>query len=351
MDIKSFRIDEAIIHEITDRVLAPPTPPQLVLSNAPSPLDQDLKGYFQNRIAESLRLAAFPVVADPGRTSPTPDLVYRHFDGDEAGFVEISKAIAKHLFDAQARVRSSPGLLVVASGRLSSGTSLAVLKLQKQEGVNVERSGNKGRETYSVEHLRRLMLTNDTRVFKVAMFDSDGVFSADDISALVSDKQRFSSPEKRMADFFLREFLGCRLRDDPAQMTSSYFLRGERFINERIVNPEKRARYHRAWVTDFTSQSDQLSPRKFAETHLDEEDRPAFLGFLREGDVAVAQFPKDIELIEPRLREREYVLESGIRVRGTEVALDEHADIAHDGEMLEMVITDRLKSIKSAGRR
>jgi hypothetical protein len=84
---------------------------------------------------------------------------------------------------------------------------------------------------------------------------------------------------------------------------------------------------------------------------LDEEDRPAFLGFLREGDVAVAQFPKDIELIEPRLREREYVLESGIRVRGTEVALDEHADIAHDGEMLEMVITDRLKSIKSAGRR
>jgi hypothetical protein len=351
MDVNSFSIDDAIIHEITDRVLAPPAPAQLVLSNAPSPLDPDLKNYFQNRIAESLRLAAFPVVADADRSSPTPALVHEHFDGGGAGFVEISKAIAQHLFDAQARVRSSPGLLVIATGRLNSGKGLAILKLQKQEGVNVERSGSTGQETYSVEHLRRLMLTNDTKVFKVALFEAVGVSGADEVYALVSDKQRFSSPEKRMANFFLKDFLGCRLRDDPAQTTSSYFLRSERFFNEQISDPEKRARYHRALVTDFTSQANTLNPRTFSEHHLDEEDRASFLAFVRDGNLATAQFPKDLDLIEARLKEKEYVLESGIRVRGTQVALDDHAAIAHDGEMLEMVITDRLQSVKGAGSR
>ena len=52
----------------------PRQPPELVLSHALSPLDADLRQYFQARVAESLRLAAYPVVADPSRTAPTPDL-------------------------------------------------------------------------------------------------------------------------------------------------------------------------------------------------------------------------------------------------------------------------------------
>ena len=352
MDINSFRIDKAIIHEITDRVLAPPAPPELVLSNASSPLDDDLKIYFQSRIAESLRLAAFPVIANPDRTSPTPALVHELFARQGSTFVDVSKAIATHLFEAQAKVRSSPGLLVSAMGDVDDGPSLAILKLQKQEGVNVERSGKEGEETYNVEHLRRLMLTNDTRVFKVAMFGSDGVTDPEAVYALVSDKQRYSSPDKRMANFFLQEFLGCRLRDDPAQTTSACFLRGEQYFNDRVADPEKRARYHRAWVTEFTSQADQLAPKRFAENQLDETDRPGFLDFLKSGNASTTQFPKELDLIESRLREEEYVLESGIRVRGTRVALDTHAEIARkDDDVLEMLITDRLKSVKGTNGR
>src|SRR6202044_995927 len=161
-------------------------------SNALSPLDEDLGGYFQARISESLVRAAYPVVADPERTSPTPDLVYGHLCGDAPGLVETSQAMARHLFEAQQTVRSSPGLLVVATGTLNTGACLAVLKLKKQEGLNLARVGSQGAETYSMEHLRRLMLTNDTRVFKVALFDSVGVTEIADIGGLVSDKQRFS---------------------------------------------------------------------------------------------------------------------------------------------------------------
>jgi hypothetical protein len=352
MNVNSLSIQSTIIHEITERVLAPPVAPELILSNALSPLDDDLKRYFQGRIADSLSLAAFPVVADPNRRSPTPDLVHQHFHAGGDGFVATSQAIAQHLFAAQSNVRSSSGLLVVSTGTLDSGPCLAILKLQKQEGVHLERTGAAGHETYSIEHLRRLMLTNDTRVFKVALFEAAGVTDADDVRALVSDKQRFSSPEKRMADFFLKTFLGCMLRDDPGQVTSKYYVRAERYVNEEISNPETRARYHRALLTDLSSQQSMVAPRQFADSYLDESDRQAFLAYLRAGDISTAQFPKDTELIEGRLREEEYVLESGIRVRGRSVAFDEHAEINEkDGELLEMIITDRLKSVKGSARR
>jgi hypothetical protein len=351
MNIPTLSIDQAIIHEITDRSLAPPTPPALILSNALSPLDADLRAYFQARIAESLAKAAYPVIADPDRSSPTPDLVCDHLNGRTANLVDTSQAMATHLFSAQQSVNSSPGLLVVATGTLDTGACVAILKLQKQEGLNLERVGDAGAETYSLEHLRRLMLTNDTRVFKVALFDSTDVHDVDDLNGLVSDKQRFSSPEKRMADFFLKTFLGCRLRDDPAQVTSRFYVAAECFINEMVADPEKRARYHRALLAELTSQADTVHPKTFAEQHLDPADRQSFMAHVRSDGVTPAHFPRDTTLIESRLREEEFILDSGIRVRGRPDALDEHADISQDGEMLEMIIRDRLKSVKGAGAR
>jgi hypothetical protein len=345
-------IEKAIIHEITPREYAPPKDPELILSNALSPLDDDLRGYFRERITESLRLAAFPVKAKEDRTSPTPNLVCLHFTDPKSDFVAISQQMAEHLFAAQQKVRSSSGLLVVIAGKVPSGPALVVLKLQKQQGLNLKRTGSKGAETYDLDHLRRLMLTDDTRVYKIAFFEGDGVINPDDVCGDVSDKQRFSSPEKRMAAFFLDDFLGCELRDDPTQMTNSYYVAGEKFLNEKVVAPEKQARYHRAFISDLASQSDKVAPKKFADEHLDKDDREAFLATLKTNGVQTTQFSKDTELIEGRLREEEYVFAGGVRVRGSQKALDDHTEISEGKDnTLEMLINDRLESVNGATRR
>jgi 37-kD nucleoid-associated bacterial protein len=290
-------IEKTIIHEITERGFSPPRDPELILSNALSPLDDDLRAYFRERIADSLRRAAFPVKAKEERTSPTPDLVHLHLTDPGSDFVDISQQLAAHLFAAQQKVRSSPGLLVVIAGKVASGRALVILKLQKQQGLNLERTGPKGAETYNLDHLRRLMLTDETRVYKIALFEADGVGTPDEVHGEVSDKQRFSSPEKRMAAFFLDDFLGCEVRDDPTQMTSSYYLSGERYLNEKVTTPEKQARYHRAFIADLANQSGHVAPQKFAEQNLDKADREAFLATLKADGVQTTQFAKDTELI------------------------------------------------------
>jgi 37-kD nucleoid-associated bacterial protein len=299
-----------------------------------------------------LKLAAFPVKAREDRSSPTPELVHLHFTNPSADFVDISKQMAQHLFSAQMKVRSSPGLLVVIAGSLNSGPAMVLLKLQKQQGLNLERTGPKGSETYNLDHLRRLMLTDDTKVYKIALFEADGVVQPDDIYGEVSDKQRFSSPEKRMAAFFLDDFLGCELRDDPTQTTNSYYVSGEKFLNEKVTSPEKQARYHRGFIADLASQSDTVAPKKFAEEHLDKEDREAFLGTLKAEGVPTTQFPKDTELIQSRLQEEEYVFNGGVRVRGSREALEEHTEISEGADnTLEMLINDRLKSVNGTSKK
>jgi hypothetical protein len=352
MIASQLNIEKTIIHEITPRTYAPPKDPELILSNALSPLDDDLRAYFKERIVDSLKLAAFPVKAKEERTSPTPELVHLHLTDPKSDFVALSQEIAKHLFAAQQRVRSSPGLLVVIAGKVDSGPAMVLLKLQKQQGLNLERTGPEGAETYNLDHLKRLMLTDETRVYKIALFEGDGVVQPDDICGEVSDKQRYSSPEKRMAAFFLDNFLGCEVRDDPTQMTNSYYVSGEKYLNEKVTAPEKQARYHRAFIADLASQAATVTPRKFAEEHLDKEDREAFLSTLKAEGVPTTQFAKDTELITSRLQEEEYVFNGGIRVRGTQEALEEHSEISEGNDKtLEMLITDRLKSVNGASKK
>lgn len=352
MIASQLNIEKAIIHEITKRGYDPPKDPELILSNALSPLDDDLRGYFKERIAESLKLAAFPVKAKEERSSPTPDLVHLHFTKQSSDFVAISKQMAEHLFAAQRKVRSSPGLLVVIAGTVDSGPAMVILKLQKQQGLNLERTGSKGAETYNLDHLHRLMLTDETRVYKIALFQGDGVLQPDDVYGEVSDKQRFSSPEKRMAAFFLDDFLGCEVRDDPTQTTNAYYVSGEKFLNEKVTSPEKQARYHRAFLADLASQSTTVTPKKFADEHLDKEDREVFLNTLKVEDVPTSQFSKDTELIKSRLEEEEFVFAGGIRVRGPQQALEEHAEISEgEDNTLDMWISDRLDGVHGASKR
>src|SRR4051794_19192010 len=114
MNTKSLSITNTIIHEITKAPIGGSA--ELILSDTESMLDQDMRDYFRERIVESLRLAAYAVVADPVRKAPTPELVHALFNDKSADFVQVSRAMGEHLFDAQQRVRSTPGLLVISSG-------------------------------------------------------------------------------------------------------------------------------------------------------------------------------------------------------------------------------------------
>lgn len=338
-----LKLDSVIVHEVPARLVQQggqgPT-----LSEIESPLDQSLKNYFREKIITSLERAAFDVDLDEDSTSPVPQLVLANLSGSET-LVDVSRDMANHLFGCQTGVNSS-GLLAVAQASVQGQLALAILKLEKEEGVRVLQGTHRGRRTFNMEHIRQLMLTEQTRVFKVGLFLQEGDSLAS-IDAAVSDKQRGYQPSTEIADFFLKKFLGCRLREEPEVVTKRFFQVAQDFVNTQISDPASRGRYEIALLASLSSEAPSLDPTAFACDYLLGRHRRAFVDSLADAGAPTRIFTKDIALIEHQLQRIQMNFESGVVVVAPPETFDNEVKMESlDDGKTRLQIEDRMKDIR-----
>ena len=187
--------------------------PSPTLSEIESPLVPTVRNYIRDRVVGTLARNSFPVVFDPASGSPVPELVMDNLGNQSTPFVEASQDLANHLFQSQTGSNPS-GLLIVTQTSMEGVNSLAIMKLEREAGARVAAIRHQGKSTFDVEHLSDLMLTDKTRVFKDGLFVQEGT-TLESIAGLVSDTQTAQWYKSDIADFFLRRFLGCKLREEP----------------------------------------------------------------------------------------------------------------------------------------
>lgn len=312
-DLARLHADRVIVHEVPRRSAReggdPPT-----LSEVDSRLTPVLRNYFREKIAVSINQAAYDAVFDPDTTSPVPDLIRPLLLQQGGDFVTASQRMAQHLYGCQGGI-SPPGLLVVVSGNIADDPCLAVLKLEKEEGVRVNRAERDGRQTFVIELVPDLMLTRATKVFKVGVFLRDGA-TARSIKAKVADQQRGYRPRTEVADFFLRRFLGCKLREEPNVATKRFFEASERFINREVEDPETKARYQIALMAELGNEEPDLNPHRFAQRAFAVRDRQRYVTYMAGEGVPAEPFPKDTHLIDAHLKRMQVDFESGLSILG-----------------------------------
>lgn len=346
-DLGRFFVDRLIVHDVPRRDPNDPGPgPQL--SDVESPANQDIKNYFRERIITSLGAAAYHVVPDPETTSPVPQAVFSELANNYDDFVSDSHLMARHLFECQNLI-NSPGLLVVAAGRIEERPSLALMKLEREQGVRVEEEHVNGGVTFSIEHVRDLMLTETTKVFKIGLFVLEGQ-AIGDLQGIVSDKQRGYQPRTEIADFFLSRFLGCQLEEQAEVTTKRFFTAAQEFINEQVTDPERKARYQLALLSELGSNRGTVRVAAFAASHFSDHDRIAFVQRMdREGIPRVVD--KDTSRIQSQLQRIQMDFDSGILVISPQEAFDDHVVIEElGGGDTRVSIRDRLTRVKGRGR-
>ena len=345
-DVRQLQVTRVIAHEVPRR-RAGETVSQVGYSEIDSELNDELRNYFRERILSSVTSAGYDVIFRERPRSPVPDWISEHLRGITDDFVETSKQIADHLYQSQTAV-NSPGLLCLVEVTVQRSIGLAVLKLDKVSAIRVEPARRRGIETFNLEHLRDLILSQKNKVFKASVFfPLPGGADPDDVEGVVSDNQRGFAPTTEVADFFLREFLGCELVESPDVATRRYFQYAEDFFSERAIDPEKKTLYEAALISDLNNQRTVVRPRDFAETHLDLEDRQDFIEWLSDNRVETRQFEKDTALIKNRLRKISYEFESGINVLIPPETLDEQANVTDlDDGRTHLQIRDRVIKMK-----
>ena len=346
-DVGRLEIDKLIVHDVPSRRVnsqgASPT-----LSEIESPLTPTVRNYIRDKVVGALASNSFPVAFDPTSDSPVPALVMDNFGNQRTPFVGASQALANHLFQSQTG-SNPPGLLVVTQISIEGVNSLALMKLEREAGARVASINHQGKSTFDVQHLSDLMPTDKTRVFKIGLFVQEGT-TVESIAGRVSDNQAAQWNKSDIADFFLRRFLGCKLREEPRVTTRNYLDATEEWINSSVEDPVLKSKYEVAVLAEMQRNLGSINPRMFADQNLELDDRQPYISHLQERQVPVTEFPKDNFMIEARLRRISMELESGVIIMAkTDVFEDKVHITEEDSGQSRIEIIDRVKGMK--GRR
>lgn len=290
----SFAIRKMIIHLVPKHLAGQTDGDKPDLSEGVADLTPDLRTFFRERLVGTLGKRAIPVEEDANTSSKVPDQV-KSLISQGSRLVAVSQQMANQLYSVQTGVNSE-GLIVVATGTVQDGATkrpaALVMKLKKTEGANVEKSKVGNKSLYTPSHLRNLMLTSDTQVFKAAVIRKD---PNGNLLGIVSDEQTDLG-----AKVFREDFLGMRPGRSAARVTKAYYERVEEWIVTNVDDPDKRTRYVAALKLDTTSHHKVLDPKQFIAGYIDPPDRDALANFLTENDVPLAGFQKDLSSLRPK---------------------------------------------------
>jgi hypothetical protein len=316
---------------------------ELILTDAPIELDDQLRNYFQSKIAESLRKRGIAVVFDPLKDRMICNAIWQVLR-DSTDLVQQSQLIASRLHAIQTGV-NPPGLLVVISGVDDSKPAVSILKLEREEGIRFQVREVGGRRTVDLQFLRDLTLTNKTKVFKTSLFVGEDSSDPNSIRGLVSDDQRGQVEGRGVADFYLNTFLGCRLMVNPAQATLEFVKAAEEFFNKAIANPEKKGRYQIALLSVMQDQQLDVTPEVFADTHLDAADRSDFLSQVQLHNLAPgAAFEKDTSLV--KVKGFKMTFENGMVLVGSAEDLRDRVHIRDENREPGVNVLDAMQELR-----
>ena len=345
IDLGPLVVKKVIVHEVPARTTKDGG--SVVYSKVESNLDDELRRYFREKIIQSLNAAGYSVIFLPETSSPVPELLNAYLQGHTNEFVGMSQDIATHLFQTQTGVNSS-GLLCLVEVAVNGTQGIAILKLDKDTAIRIQPILHQGAPTYDLEHVKNLILSGKTKVFKAAIFLSQTATTHGGVlHGTVSDNQRGYAPLAEVADFFLSRFLGCTLAESPAVTTKKYLHSSENFFSNEVPDPERKTRYETALLAELNNYRVALSPIDFAENNLDPDDRQPYVDWLRNNDVSPQEFAKDTALIKTHLRKIKVNFESGVEVFVPPQTLDEQVTITKmDDGRTELRVRDRLLEMR-----
>ena len=172
-----------------------------------------------------------------------------------------------------------------------------------------------GKKSFKYEVLEDLILTEGTRFFKNGLFIRRGPDDGpDSFEAGVCDNQYSNTYGAPVATYFLENFLGCQLTEDPGVVTKRFFESTQDFVNKRITDAVTRDDVYEHLRSQLKSESATVSPYEFANEFMPLDYRQPYVDFLEERRIPKTAIVKDLSGIANQLRRKAYHTRSGVTI-------------------------------------
>ena len=343
IDFTRLNIEKVIIHEITRQALSDQkSPPHY--SEIESPINDDIKLFLKDKVITTIGGSrSHEVVFDDDSNSPIPEIVKKLLD-DDSDFVLLSKTIASHLNNIQS-ARSPGGLVTIIIANIQNRKVVGILKLEREEGARLEQTQREGRPTYDILHLRDLILTEKTKLFKIGLFFNEGLEELG-YEGKICDNQLSFIPHREVAAFFLTSFLGCRLGGDPRVETKEFFTVSQEYFKEKIEDPIVQMKYNLHLLSYISNEKGVINPRIFARANISTTHRQPYVNYLEEKGIRITDIIRDTSLIENKINKMILEFENGIKIIGSQKGFDDKVslEVMEDGKTRAEVVS-RMKNI------
>lgn len=340
MNFVKLDIDKIAIHQIFPRgedskEVSPGQGTELIK------FDDEALSDFKQRIFNSLGhdSSAVEMVITDDKNGSTPFYVNSLHDCDDKTFISTSYEIAKNLSKAQTRRGISGGIVVVFSAtyQYNKLPLVGIIKADLYSGYEKKLDDETG--IISLKHVKELLLTPSTRLYKSAgFFKRDGVKDSTPLGEKwivhISDYQIDKSDGKAAAQYFYQGFLGCDYPSSSARTTKAYFELTCNFINKMDINEEERTNLHNVLYAELKSgKSQKVDPMAFAGAYMSTDNIDNFRNYLDDSNFQVSPFIKDIEYITSKLKSRRVKFSKNIRISAPSEVFEEYVNIeAVDGD-------------------
>ena len=342
IDYSLLVIDKLIIHDVPKHKKSEVGGSPIYSENE-STITDGLRSFFQDKIKAALHSEqSFKVCFKEETNSSVPECV-QEIVSSENNFVGLSKNIATNLYNIQMG-NNAAGILLVLKGHISDLPICVILKLEPDNGAQLVLDAVT--QTFNAQEVHNLMLTNKTKVFKVALF-FDRIQAEKNHDGQLMDYQINPRVKKEISTFFL-DFMGCMPFDDPKISTKKFYEYTKAFI-ETIPDIIQRSEYTQHLNSYLQMNQNTINPREFADNYMTEtEHKNQYRSHLQSKGFEFTTYHKDTTLVNSHIRKFVVEFANGISIVGAEGTFQDKVSLTQIEETGECKaeITSKITKIK-----
>ena len=320
MSFENLGINRIVVHEIfkrtdTREIVQPIYGTGLVT------LDQEALDAFCDRINSAMGSAARStelkiMQADTSCSITTAQILV---DADDTLFIEKSRDVADKLTHSQTRRDLPGGVLAVFSGTAGNPSKriVGMIKAETHNGFTrrVSTSG-----AISLQFLKDLLLTPQTKLYKIGIFWEQDPLTTDPLPAgwraFIYDDQISASNKLTAAQYFYEGFLGCGFPETSARRTREFHDYTKDFIQKLDWPEERKTDLHNALVTYLkVDQSTTVQVSAFAQSYLPDADlRDKYTQYMTEREFPQCAVIKDLSDVSKVLKFRKVTFSCDVKL-------------------------------------
>ncbi len=305
MDLANLTITRIIFHEVYRR-RDDRSPQQPTYGANVTALSQDAIDELRERIinatgnqSQSMDMAIVNYGADSALAIAN-DLLAAP---DDATFTQVSQQVADLLTSAQLSRNIPGGVLAVFSGAAGNPQRPVVGFIKAELHGGFRRTAN-----LSVEYLKTLFMTPQTKLYKIGMFGYDGGASRplpQGWTASVYDNQMSATNRDGAARYFFEGFLGLDFPQSAARMTRKFWEGTSAFIQSAPVTEEDRSDLLTGLYSYLrVDQAQNIDVATFANNYLEQNLRDAYRNHMHAEGFPTNAVAKDLAELQGKLKKR-----------------------------------------------